>query len=60
MCVCVCVSVCVCVCVSECVCVCVCVCVYFASSISAEQKAEVADLLEERMQKSRREPRLED
>ena len=38
-----------------------CVCVlFFASGIFAEQKAEVADILEERMQKSRREARLED
>lgn len=38
----------------------VCVCECFASGIFAEQKAEVADILEERMQKSRREARLED
>ena len=44
-------------------CVCVCVCVYFfffASGVFADQKAEVADLLEEGMQKSRREDRPED
>ena len=37
-----------------CVCVCVCVCVFFffASGVFADQKAEVADLLEEGMQKS--------
>ena len=42
---------------------CVCVCVYFfffASGVFADQKAEVADLLEEGMQKSRREDMPED